>query len=65
MLQIVLILRFIRTRTSVTVKNLVQYFIRLWSEMSQRHNSVKFISVTIFRTHVCPMKSFVISRYAK
>ena len=51
--------------TSVTVKTLVQCFIRLWSEMSLQQNSDKFIFVTIFRTHVCPMKSFVIRRYAK
>lgn len=49
----------------VTVKNLVHDFIRLWIEMSPRQIRTKFICVTIFRTHVCPMKSFVITRYAK
>jgi hypothetical protein len=59
--QIVLILRFISTQSwySAWNKDLVREFILLWSKMSLRHSSDKFISVTIFRTHVCPMKSYV------
>ena len=57
--------RFIRVGIWYGQKTLAQVSSCIGVKWVQWHSSRILIYGTIFRTHVCPMKSFVISKYAK